>query len=83
MDLAAQLAALGAEARRQAEWDQVLYSALADYQAQISQARSTLASRLAQAVNPRQQPPVRAHEDMEAEIQQWQQAEALRQQARR
>lgn len=75
MDLAQQLAALGAEARRQSEWDQVLYSALADYQAQISQARSTLASRLAQAVNPRPQqpPPLRTHEAMEAEIQQWQQ----------
>lgn len=76
MDLAAQLSALGAEARRQAEWDQVLYSALADYQAQISQARSTLASRLAQAVSPSppQQRPPPTHQAMEEEIQQWRSA---------
>lgn len=59
MDLAAQIAALGAEARRQSDWDQLLYSALADYQSQLSQARITLAGRLNQAINPpREAPPM-------------------------
>ena len=51
MDLSAQLTALAAEARRQAEWDQTLFSALADYQAQVAQARTNLATRIGQAVS--------------------------------
>lgn len=77
MDLAAQLTALAAEARRQAEWDQTLFSALAEYQAQVAQARNNLASRIGQAVsqpsNPVQSPPPPLPFDAEEqENQRWQ-----------